>query len=342
MKLALKEGFPSVRVAFDRDKRSSHASLLGGETGCLLDRMMERRKCIVACQYRQSDLDPHAVPRLLRRHPVLAVGSEVFKNPYYIPPEKLNRDAKAEGALQFCLSHIRKQERMETVLLELDEKFRALVRTSPGVILVLDLEGKIVNCSLRCAELHGYGRPEEVIGKKIADLVVPGERARLARDIRRAAREGLVQRITYSLLKKDGSSLAALFAGIIPDTSATTKHSKTPRRIHAHGITKLVFNIIERTFPIRIPRRIPIRPPIWAMTIDSTRNWLRMVNFVAPIAFRMPISCVLSVTDTSMMFIRPMAAPMSVMRPMKVAANATYLIFSSSISAMEGVFVSWI
>ena len=55
----------------------------------------------------------------------------------------------------------------------------------------------------------------------------------------------------------------------------------------------------------------------------SIRNWFRMVLDVAPMAFRTPISRVRSVTDTNMIFINPMAAPINVMIAMSVAATET-------------------
>ena len=42
------------------------------------------------------------------------------------------------------------------------------------------------------------------------------------------------------------------------------------------------------------------------MTTDSTRNWSRTSRFLAPMALRVPISRVRSVTVTSMMFMMPM------------------------------------
>jgi len=44
-----------------------------------------------------------------------------------------------------------------------------------------------------------------------------------------------------------------------------------------------------------------------------------MVLLVAPIAFLIPISLVLSVTETSIIFINPIAAPRRVINPMTVA-----------------------
>ncbi len=60
-----------------------------------------------------------------------------------------------------------------------------------------------------------------------------------------------------------------------------------------------------RTSAISDPSEMPTMPPMAHSTIASSVNCRRMVRFVAPMALRMPISRVRSVTDTSMMFITP-------------------------------------
>ncbi len=54
------------------------------------------------------------------------------------------------------------------------------------------------------------------------------------------------------------------------------------------------------------PSTIPIRPPISVMMPASARNCHKIDFVLAPKDFRMPISLVRSVTDTSMIFITPM------------------------------------
>ena len=56
----------------------------------------------------------------------------------------------------------------------------------------------------------------------------------------------------------------------------------------------------------RQPRAMPSSPPMAEVVPASMTNWLRMSLRLAPRDFRMPISRVRSVTDTSMMFIIPM------------------------------------
>ena len=54
-----------------------------------------------------------------------------------------------------------------------------------------------------------------------------------------------------------------------------------------------------------MPVSTPIIPPMLVSTAASVKNCARILFFLAPSAFFSPISLVLSVTDTSIMFITP-------------------------------------
>ena len=54
-----------------------------------------------------------------------------------------------------------------------------------------------------------------------------------------------------------------------------------------------------------IPMNTPINPPIIDNKKDSIKNCILMSDGFAPIAIRIPISFVLSVTDTNIIFIMP-------------------------------------
>ena len=55
----------------------------------------------------------------------------------------------------------------------------------------------------------------------------------------------------------------------------------------------------------KYPKNIPITPPKIVKKTASMRNCKRISFLLAPIAFLKPISLVLSVTETSMIFIIP-------------------------------------
>jgi hypothetical protein len=62
----------------------------------------------------------------------------------------------------------------------------------------------------------------------------------------------------------------------------------------------------DAIFAASTPRITPIAPPITAIVEDSIRNCKRMSLRRAPMALRMPISLVRSVTLTSMIFMMTM------------------------------------
>jgi prepilin-type processing-associated H-X9-DG protein len=81
----------------------------------------------------------------------------------------------------------------------------------------------------------------------------------------------------------------------------------------------------SRTAP-PTPRPTPISPPSKAMMADSIRNCRRMSRGVAPIALRMPISRVRSVTETSMMFMIPIPPTTSEMTATALNSDVMVLV----------------
>ncbi len=67
--------------------------------------------------------------------------------------------------------------------------------------------------------------------------------------------------------------------------------------------TAIGTGVVLRTMTDRIQAiSTPMAPPTIAITVDSTRNCIRMSRFFAPSDLRMPISRVRSVTEASITF----------------------------------------
>src|SRR3989338_3513446 len=110
--------------------------------------------------------------------------------------------------------------------------------------------------------------------------------------------------LSYSCLKASmGSRREARMAGATPKITPT-KVENPKDKITDHQGTVVVKNlpIINE---ITTPKIMPITPPNPDKVIASIKNWFRMSEGRAPTALRRPISRVLSVTDTSMIFIMP-------------------------------------
>lgn len=71
------------------------------------------------------------------------------------------------------------------------------------------------------------------------------------------------------------------------------------------------------------PRGIPVSPPISPMSKASVRNIARMVRFLAPRALSIPISWVLSITDTVIVFMMPIPATNNEVEAMAVRKTSS-------------------
>lgn len=102
-----------------------------------------------------------------------------------------------------------------------------------------------------------------------------------------------------------GSRRAAFCAGKIPKKIPTETDTTKPRITDqpvteaGSGVTALTNKAIPK------PTRIPIMPPVAVKKTASIRNCFKISPERAPMALRIPISLVLSFTETSMMFMTP-------------------------------------
>ena len=95
--------------------------------------------------------------------------------------------------------------------------------------------------------------------------------------------------------------------------------------------------MVDTTCKIAQLRKIPRPQPIMHSTTASMRNWVRMLPRLAPMALRMPISRVRSVTVTIIIFIMPMpptTREIPAMPPSKMD-RAEVTVFRASSSILE-------
>ena len=96
------------------------------------------------------------------------------------------------------------------------EDKQAILESSLDCILVMDHDGLVREWNLAAERTFGWTR-EDVLGKRLGDLIVPAElRARHEKDLRRAATTGesriLGQRLRLAALRKDGSTITVELA----------------------------------------------------------------------------------------------------------------------------------
>lgn len=92
----------------------------------------------------------------------------------------------------------------EQALRESEEKFRALVETSPDVIWEIDLQGKIRYISPTVRSLMGYS-PEEMMGKSLSEIVTEEARPRLMQEMARTiSSQGPISPMQFPAYHREG------------------------------------------------------------------------------------------------------------------------------------------
>ena len=112
-----------------------------------------------------------------------------------------------QPALLGITRDITEQKKAENALRQNEEKFRAIVETSPNIIWEIDLQGKFLYLSPMVRTITGY-TPEEMIGKSITDLVPEHGRSYAMKDLSMSIScEGASLPIEVSARHRNGSEL---------------------------------------------------------------------------------------------------------------------------------------
>ena len=104
---------------------------------------------------------------------------------------------------------ITERQQAEEALRAEDARYRAVVESSPDAITQSDLNGTILMCNRQTALLHGYERPEDLIGTSVFGLFPPDELERAKMNLQKTLKEGVIRNAAYRFLRRDGSQFPA-------------------------------------------------------------------------------------------------------------------------------------
>jgi len=110
------------------------------------------------------------------------------------------------------------RKKAESALRASEVLYRSLVETSPDGIAVSDLEGRIITCNQRTAEMWGFACCEDLKGVLALELVAAEDRSRAQNNMQRILENETLYGVEYTLLRKDGSRfIGELSARLIAD-----------------------------------------------------------------------------------------------------------------------------
>jgi diguanylate cyclase (GGDEF)-like protein/PAS domain S-box-containing protein len=120
--------------------------------------------------------------------------------------EIIMRDLLSErgvGAIVSNLRDVTGKKKAQEALEESEGKFKGLVEKAiVGVHVVQDDVFEYVNA--KCAAIHGYVNPEEMVGLKVEGVVLPDDLPLVYEAKKRLDEEGENQGLTYRIVRKDG------------------------------------------------------------------------------------------------------------------------------------------
>jgi PAS domain S-box-containing protein len=166
---------------------------------------------------------------------------------------------EGEPALQLAFIDITDSKLTQIALQESEEQYRALVEIIPDAVTLTDLEGKIIIANQQSLRLHGVESEEDLIGKNAFNLISHEERERAYDNLEKTLKTGKIERVEYTLLRKDGSRFPGeLSASMIRDANGNpraligvTRDLSEPKEVEARY--RSLFNSV----PVGIFRTTP-------------------------------------------------------------------------------------
>jgi PAS domain S-box-containing protein len=135
--------------------------------------------------------------------------------------KKANVLLKENQALKKELGELKSEEQ---ALHESEQMYRLLLKLSPDIVAVSDLEGHITDVSERMLEIFGFDNIDEVLGKNGFMLIAPEDRERIIMSAQKAVEAGFTDFMEYNALRKDGTRfIIEMYGALVRDEQGKPK-----------------------------------------------------------------------------------------------------------------------
>jgi PAS domain S-box-containing protein len=135
--------------------------------------------------------------------------------------KKVNVLLKENQTLKNELTELKSEEQ---ALRESEQMYRLLLKLSPDIVAVSDLEGSITDVSQRMLEIFGFDGIDEILGKNGFELIAPEDRKRMIKSAQKAVEAGFTDIMEYNALRKDGTRfIIEMYGALVKDEQGRPK-----------------------------------------------------------------------------------------------------------------------
>jgi PAS domain S-box-containing protein len=140
---------------------------------------------------------------------------------------ELEKEKQVHGVLkenQALKNELTELKSEEQALRESEQMYRLLLKLSPDIVAVSDLDGSIADVSVRMLEIFGFDSIDEVLGKNGFMLIAPEDRERMIMSAQKAVEAGFTDIMEYTALRKDGTRfIIEMYGALVKDEQGKPK-----------------------------------------------------------------------------------------------------------------------
>ncbi|RLI75576.1 hypothetical protein DRO97_02985, partial [Archaeoglobales archaeon] len=171
-----------------------------------LNYFFPKSRCVAICQYNENKFDAEMLLDVILTHPKLIIYDSLCENPYYIPPDVFLARMKKELSKEIyerLRNEISYKRKIEDKLKEKEKKYRELFELIPDMVLILDLDGNIVEVNATAEKITGYSR-EELLKMNVKQLLSDYDAKKADERIKQVIKDGYAV-VELKRKRKDGT-----------------------------------------------------------------------------------------------------------------------------------------